>query len=494
MLEANKPENTRSIFVLPLGGTNRVGLNMTLIGHAGRWLLVDAGATFANADDTHASDYATEHGGVIGAIIPDLTPIASIMRSIDGIVITHAHEDHIGALDLLYRFEHLWPGFSKIPVHATPYTAELIRTRLARVENRPPVINVRPGRAKDIGPFKVEWVPVTHSAPETSALAISTTAGTIVLASDIKLDDDPVLGPRTDIARLEALGNKGVLAFLGDSTNAGRSGRSTSEGAVGASLSAIARGFTQRIFIASFASNLARAESAREAALASGRNFQILGHSLRKNLGCARTVGIIEHTHHAPTSWGHNDNLNSLVLCSGTQAEPGSALVKIADALEGNNPSRSIPLIGAGDLLIHSARIIPGNEKTVATLFATFQRRGIHVLTADSGIPGVTVHASGHAYEDEMKDLYTLLRPTFATPIHGDRHLIEAHLDLARRQPSVRTALSPEEGQFLEITGNSMKVVDKINVRTLAEIRMPDPSQPRKLAPWPPPENQIRAA
>lgn len=480
-----RPDN-KSVLVLPIGGTNQVGSNMTLLGFNGRWILVDAGATFAAADNDEAAEFATRLGGTMGPIIPDLQAVKELIPQLDGIVLTHAHEDHIGALSLIHRFKDHWPGIENVRIYATSYTAAIVKARLLEIGSNARVITVPFTRRQSVGRFSVEWVQVTHSAPQTTALAISCSVGTVVLASDFKLDAHPMLGARTNTRRLEEIGRKGVLALLADSTNAHRKGRSASEHDVHRSLQTVMRAFNGRVFVSTFASNLARLESARVAARNTGRHLGIAGGSLHRNSGVAEKLGILRppKRHLSTRALSGMDRDQVAYLCTGSQAEPNSALSRMATNLETGLARKNDPKIERGDLIIHSARVIPGNESAVTDLFNTFEKNGVLVMRADRPIHDLRVHASGHGHADELKDLYRMVRPKFAVPIHGDRNLIAAHTELARSLPAVTDVLSPQEGQILRITTDGISIVGAIRTHAIASIRIGGSDENIRLARW----------
>lgn len=478
--------DSRSILVLPIGGTNQVGSNMTLIGFNGRWILVDAGATFAAADNSEAAEFATALGGTMGPIIPDLSAVKEIIPRLDGIVLTHAHEDHIGSLSLIHRFKDHWPGIERVKLYATSYTAAIVRARLQEIGASARVVTVPFARRQAVGRFGVEWVQVTHSAPQTTALAISSGAGTIVLASDFKLDSNPMLGSSTNTRRLEQIGRAGVLALLADSTNAHRSGRSTSEHDVHRSLEVIMRSFPGRVFVSTFASNLARLQGMRLASKHTGRHLSLAGGSLRRNTAVAEKVGILRPGGRVLSSRAVSAMPRDRVayLCTGSQAEPNSALARMATNLEIGIHRKNDHTISRGDLIVHSARVIPGNNKAVDDLFGTFEKNGVYVMRADRPVHDLCVHASGHGHADELRDLYRMLQPKFAVPIHGDRELISAHIDLARSVTSVADVLSPQEGQILRISESGISIIGAIRTHALASIRIGGSDDNVKLARW----------
>lgn len=459
---------------------------MTLIGFNGRWILVDAGATFAAADNSEAAEFATALGGTMGPIIPDLNSVKDIIPKIDGIVLTHAHEDHIGSLSLIHRFKDHWPGIERVKLYATSYTAAIVRTRLQEIGSNARIVTVPLARRQSVGRFGVEWVQVTHSAPQTTALAISCGAGTIVLASDFKLDSRPMLGANTDTRRLEQIGRTGVLALLADSTNAHRSGRSTSEHDVHRSLEVIMRSFPGRVFVSTFASNLARLHSMRLAANLTGRHLSLAGGSLRRNSAVAEKVGILRPAGRVLSSRTVSAMPRDKVafLCTGSQAEPNSALARMATNLETGMQRKNDHAISRGDLIVHSARVIPGNDIAVDDLFGTFEKNGVYVMRADHPIHDLQVHASGHGHADELRDLYRMVQPKFAVPIHGNRELISAHVDLARSFASVADVLSPQEGQILRISQDGISIIGAVRTHALASIRIGGSDENVKLARW----------
>jgi ribonuclease J len=459
-----------SIMVVPLGGTSRVGMNVTLVGHAGRWIMVDVGATFAGADDDRAAEAAKANGGVLEQIIPDFRALAGVADRIDGIVLTHAHEDHVGGLPPLFNFAEAWPRLARTRIVATPYTLGVVRAKLKETGRKPQLSPMRHGHATRIGPFEITPVRMTHSAPETSGLVIRVKGlQPIFLATDFKLDRDPVLGELTDTETLSRLGREGVLAVLADSTNAGHSGWSVSEGEVRTGLSRIMASHPGRIVISTFASNLARIVGISEAAAASGRRLAGKGRSILRNVEIGYETGVLRQRQVRlldPRDVMGVPRRQTAMVCTGTQAETGSALQRLADDLHSGRRSHTLAL-EPGDLIIHSARVIPGNEATVRSMFDTFRSRGVDVLEA--GGPGPATHASGHARRDELAELYRMLNPRFAVPMHGHRELTAAHEDLALSL-GVQAARSPAEGEVMRIGPLGLQILGRFEIGTLATI------------------------
>ncbi len=457
--------------VVPLGGTSRVGMNATLVGHGGRWIMVDAGATFAGADDARSAELAEAHGGVLEQIVPDFRAISANFGRLDAIVLTHAHEDHVGAIPALFRFGDAWKPLTRLPIHATPYTLGIVRAKVEETGAKAVLKAMHPRKWTRIGTaFEVAPLQVTHSAPETCALVIRTKAGTIVLGSDMKLDPEPVLGAATDLRGFEMIGGAGVLAFLGDSTNAGHAGHSASEGEVVRGLTKVMREHPGRVVVSTFASNLARVVGVQRAARASQRMLASSGRSIERNVEIGGQTGVLRQGDLSlmkPHALGNMAPGRAAMVCTGTQAEVGSAMRRMADDLEIGRRGRGFAL-AKGDLVIHSARIIPGNEATVRAMFETFRAHGVQVMEA--GGPGPVIHASGHAKRDELAEFYRMLRPRFAVPVHGHSELIEAHLDLAMSMPGVEAAMSPSEGQIMRIGQAGMEIVGRLRLGQLATI------------------------
>lgn len=376
---------------LPLGGTGEIGMNFNLYRCGGKFLAVDCGMGFGGAENPE-----------VDIMVPDIGYIAERRASLLGLVITHAHEDHIGAVAWL------WPQL-RCPVYATPFAAAVLRRKLteARLVDQVKVTVLPPGGTLKLGPFDLRLIRMAHSIPESQALAIRTPAGTILHTGDWKLDEEPLVGPPTDEAALKALGDEGVLAMVCDSTNAMVEGHSGSEGEVRRSLLDLIPRLRGRVAVTCFASNVARVESVALAARAAKRSVAIVGRSLRNLEAAARECGYLKGL---PPFLGEDDvnNIdddNLLILITGSQGEPQSALARVA---MDTHPRVEL---GDGDTVIFSSRMIPGNERAIGTVQDNLVRGGVKVLTDHDHF----VHVSGHPARDELRRLYALVRP----PLRG---------------------------------------------------------------------------
>ncbi|MGQ9365194.1 ribonuclease J [Azospirillum sp. ST 5-10] len=426
------------LYFVPLGGSGEIGMNLNLYGHRGKWLMVDLGISFA--DDTMPG---------LDVIMPDPTFIAEQRENLVGIVLTHAHEDHLGAV------QYLWPGLD-CPVYATPFTASVLRAKLYEraLAQRVPIVEVPPGGSVEAGPFRVEYVTVTHSIPEPSALAIRTAAGTVLHTGDWKLDPAPQVGPVADEARLRRIGDEGVLAMLCDSTNALVPGRSGSEAEVRAALTELIGRYPNRIAVTCFATNVARLESIAAAAAHHGRNVALVGRSLWRINEAARSTGYLRDT--PPFLTEHDASFlprDKLVLiCTGSQGEPRSALARIA---ADDHPQVSLE---PGDTVVFSSREIPGNERAIGRVQNLLAARGIGVVTADHA----PVHVSGHPAQEELVQMYQWIRPRIAVPVHGEqRHQLE-HARLARACQVAETVV-PGNGDVIRLAPGPAEVVAQVH-------------------------------
>jgi ribonuclease J len=384
--------------------------------------------------------------------VPDPGWLADRSQDLLALVITHAHEDHIGAV------AHLWRSL-KCPVIAGPFASNVLRRKLAEVglgHDVKIITNSLPGR-HEIGPFGLEFIQVTHSVPEASALAIRTRHGLVLHTGDWKLDPTPLIGPPTDEAAFARLGEEGVLALVCDSTNALVEGHSGSEADVRRNLATLIRDMPGRVAVTCFATNVARMESIALAAKGAGRKVALVGRSLRNIAAACAEVGYLQDL--PPflddRAAGYLADDEVLLICAGSQGEPRSALARIAA-----DTHQSIAL-GEGDTVIFSAREIPGNERAIQRVQDDFARRGVDVMTADDHM----VHVSGHPARDELKRLYRLVKPRYAIPTHGEfRHLAE-HADLAEDCGSEPILL--EDGDVLRLGPGAPKVTDSAPVGRL---------------------------
>ncbi|MBV8094208.1 MAG: ribonuclease J [Acetobacteraceae bacterium] len=427
---------------LPLGGTGEIGMNFNLYRCGSKWLAVDCGIGFGGVELPEAE-----------ILVPDPAFIAERRERLVGLVITHAHEDHIGGVAWL------WP-YLRCAVYATPFAAAVLRRKLAEVGrlNEVPIRVVPPGAVFELGPFSMRFLRVAHSIPEAQALAISTPHGTILHTGDWKLDPDPLIGPPTSEAEFAELGERGVLAMVCDSTNAMVEGHSGSEAEVRRSLGPLIRGLRGRVAVTCFASNIARIESIARAAESAGRSVAIVGRSLRNLEEAARECGYLRGVPAfvPEDAAGSVPDDHLLLLVGGSQGEPRSALTRIA--LD-SHPNIAL---GEGDTVVFSSRVIPGNERAIRAVQDNLIRRGVRLMTDEDHL----VHVSGHPARDELRRLYRLVRPHYVVPTHGEWRHLAANAALAQEMGAVSFLL--EDGDVLSLAPGRPEVVDTAPVGRLA--------------------------
>jgi ribonuclease J len=435
-------KNPGGFVFLPLGGTGEIGMNFNLYGCDGTWLAVDCGMGFAGPEAPEAE-----------LLLPDPAYIEARRDSLIGLVITHAHEDHIGGV------ARLWPQL-RCPIYATPFTAAIIRRKLneAGLGRDVKIHIIKPGGSFEIGPFKLQFIRMTHSTPEAQALAITTKYGTVLHTGDWKFDPHPIVGAVTDEAALKDLGDKGVLAMISDSTNAMVDGHSGSELDVKKSLKALVGDLPGRIAITCFASNIARVASVIEAAESAGRHVALVGRSLGNYVAAAQEAGYLEHIQDLvpEEEIGSIPDDNLLLLVTGSQGEPRSAMARIAA------DTHRFASLGEGDTAIFSSRMIPGNEKAITAVQDTLVRRGVDVITDDDEL----THCSGHPARDELIKLYRLVRPKYLVPTHGEWRHLSAQAALAEDEGI--TAILLENGDMLSLSSNNPEVIDSVHTGRLA--------------------------
>jgi ribonuclease J len=426
---------------LPLGGSNEIGMNFNLYGFGPpddrKWIVVDLGVTFGDQ---------TTPG--VEIILPDPSFIEEHADDILGIVLTHAHEDHIGAAPWL------WPRL-RAPLYATPFTAFLLREKLREADllDEAQIVEIPLSGTLKLGPFEITLITLTHSIPEPNGLAIRTPLGTVLHTGDWKIDPDPLLGSVTDQDAIRRLGDEGVLAMVCDSTNVFVDGEAGSEAEVRAALHALIPQLKGKVAAACFASNVARMDSIIRAAEASDRRVCLVGRSMIRMAAAARSVGLLADVQpFLPDTAARDFPADKILyLCTGSQGEPRAALARVAD---GTHPHLSL---GAGDSCIFSSRVIPGNEVAIRNLQNKLADRGVRLYT-ERDHPGL--HVSGHPCRDELKRMYQWARPKIAVPTHGERrHLLE-HVNLAKDM-QVGQALAPRNGEMIRLAPGRAEIIDE---------------------------------
>ncbi|WP_448952567.1 ribonuclease J [Labrys neptuniae] len=432
-------DNTDLVFCA-LGGIGEIGMNMALYGYGPankrQWLMVDCGVSFG--DDSLPG---------VDLVMPDTRFIEAQRKNLTGIVITHAHEDHFGALI------HLWPKL-QVPVYATKFTAALLEAKRLHDPEAPEIdLRIIPSQARlNLGPFDVELINVAHSIPESNALAIRTPAGMVIHTGDWKIDETPVIPPVTDADRLKALGDEGVLALICDSTNAIREGRSPSERDVAKNLAEIIGARKGRVAVTTFASNVGRIRSIAEAAMANDRSVVIVGRAMERVCQVARECGLLDGIPDflSPESYGFLPREKVVAVLTGSQGEPRAALARIARS---EHPEVTL---AKGDTVIFSSRTIPGNEKAVGNIINGLVKQGAEIVTDRNQL----VHVSGHPRRGELTDMYRWTRPKIAIPVHGEAWHLAEHAELARSL-GVPEVVAAGDGQIIALKAGDTKVVDE---------------------------------
>jgi len=426
-----------------LGGIGEIGMNLAIYGYGDerrrQWLIVDCGVSFA----------AEEHLPGVDLILPDISYLIEQRRNLVGLVLTHAHEDHMGAL------LDLWPRL-KVPLYATPFAAALFEARRLSEPGAPQIpVNVVPlGGQVTLSPFTVEFVNVAHSIPESNALAITTPLGTVVHTGDWKIDLTPLVGAPTDAARLSALGAQGVLALVGDSTNAVRDGRSPSEAEVAKTLAELIRTAPARVAVTTFASHVGRIRAVADAARSAEREVVLVGRAMERVAQVARETGYLDGVQdfRGMDSYGYLPPDKVLALCTGSQGEPRAALSRIA---RDEHPEVTL---NHGDRVIFSARTIPGNENAVARVINGLVTQGVEVITDRDHL----VHVSGHPRRAELLDMIGWVKPKILIPAHGEALHLAEHAKLAR-QAGVPQVVVCRNGDLVRLAPGPAQIVDEIS-------------------------------
>ncbi|MEZ4294464.1 MAG: ribonuclease J [Polyangiaceae bacterium] len=440
--------------LVALGGWGEIGMNCLVLEQAEGAIVLDCGVTFPQGDLG------------VDVLHPRFDHVLADPERIAGIVLTHGHEDHIGALP--YLLAHL-----DVPVWGPPCTLELVRERLAEhdLDDEVDLLSTHPGRRFTVGPFDIEPIRVTHSIADATALAIRTAAGLMVHTGDFKLDPGPIDGELTDEARFEALGDEGVRLLLSDSTNVDSVGSAPSERAVCDALTELVASAKARVFVGMFASNAHRLIALAEAAQRTGRRLVLLGRSVGNHARSVQAVGRVRWPSDlvvSPDVAAGMPKERVLVVCGGTQAERGSGLARLA---EGTHPSMRLD---EGDRVILSSRVIPGNDRAVSELVSALLRRGVDLVTWSLDR---RVHASGHAHRDEQRRMLEMVRPQSFVPVHGTLHHLMRHAEMAR-DVGVGDVLVAENGEVVELSASApLSKVGKVTtgrVATYAGDELPD--------------------
>ena len=437
------PAHDKRLLFLPLGGSGEIGMNLNLYAYKGQWIMVDCGMMFADS-----------YTPGVDLILPDVAFIEKEKSKLAGLLLTHGHEDHIGAIP------YLWERFG-CDLYATKFTVELIKGKLkeAGLLDVVPLHVVEAGSAFDVGPFEATYIPLAHSIAEGNGVSLKCDAGTIFHTGDWKLDDDPLIGPSCPSTELMALGEQGILAVVGDSTNVFNAGSSGSEADVRNNLIDIVQDLSNRVVITTFASNIARLETIGAVAKATGRHLGLMGRSMQRMLAAGKETGYFRNFPDIIDE-DHIDDIprdKILIACTGCQGEPRAAISRIA-----RDDHKKIHL-AAGDNVLFSSKIIPGNEITLGALFNDLTSKKINVITEKDAY----IHVSGHPGRADLAKMYEWTKPAAAIPVHGEARHLTRHAEFAKEM-GVGHVIVPQNGDVIEINQSGLKLVDQVASGRLA--------------------------
>ena len=446
MTVENALPSRSELVLVPLGGMGEIGMNCYAYGlgppNDRRWILVDLGVKFGEE---------TEPG--IDIVLPDLAFLEANSGQLIGIVLTHAHEDHLGALPWL------WPRLRK-PVYCTPFAAEVLRLKLgeAGLLDEVPIKVVPLSGRFALGGFDLEFVSVTHSIPESNAVFIRTSAGTVFHSGDWKIDRSPSIPPHLDERRLREIGEEGVDALVCDSTNVLREGYSPNEGDVDAAFDRIIAEAQARVVVTTFGSHVGRIATVARAARRAGREVILAGRAMRSMVEAARSIGLLADLGNLldEQSFGYVPPDKAVLICTGSQGEPRAVMARVAD------DSHPVIALDPGDLVVFSSRTIPGNEKAVSAVINKLAAQGLKIITIDQAL----VHTSGHPRRGELRDFYTWLKPSLLVPMHGEMWHLTTHVDLAAASGVPATGLVTN-GQMLRLAPGPAKILAEVPVGRL---------------------------
>ena len=427
------------LIFIPLGGSDEIGMNANLYHYQSDWLMIDLGISFS--DETTPG---------VDIILPDIRFAEEQKVNIKAIILTHAHEDHFGAVP------YLWEKLN-VPIYGTPFTIALLKRKLgeAKISDNIPLNVIDYNIDYKFGAFTVEFVALSHSIPDPAAIVLKTDKGQILHTGDWKFDETPMVGNKTDVQKLKQIGDEGVIALIGDSTNALIDGRTPSESVAREGLTKVIANSQFTVAVTCFASNIARISSIISAANENNRHVCVVGRALHRSIAAARETGYLDNIPDfvSEVDAGLMPRENLVIICTGSQGETRAALAKISNGMHENIKLQT------EDTVIFSSRQIPGNENAIARVQNQFLRQKINIITDEDAM----VHVSGHPARDELIDLYNIIRPQIAIPVHGTARHLDAHAKLAAscQVPEIHI---PENGNIISLKNNSIKVVDKIPV------------------------------
>ncbi|MEM9288253.1 MAG: ribonuclease J [Pseudomonadota bacterium] len=432
-----------TLVFVPLGGSGEIGMNMNLYGWNDSWIMVDCGMTFPSQRDPG-----------VELIFPDPAFAEDLGDKLKALILTHAHEDHGGAVP------YLWPDLD-VPLYGTPFTMAMMRHKLADhgLDMKNQLHEIPRGGTVDVGPFKIQYLELAHSIPEGHALLIETPMGRVFHTGDWKLDDDPIISDPVSLQTLQAMGKEGILAAVGDSTNALNEEPSGSEGAVRDCMLELFKDVKGRLLVTTFASNVARIDSLGRVAKATGRNLVVMGRSLQRNIALAKATGYLQDF---PTIVDQSEAQylppeKMMIICTGCQGEPRAALYRIA-----HDDHRDVHL-SKGDTVAFSSKIIPGNERSLGEVYNALAAKGVNIVTEKDA----PIHVSGHPGKPQLETLYRALQPNAVIPVHGEMRHMRAHEAFAKELGVPETQV-PVNGDVIRLAPGSVERIGYVPSNYLA--------------------------